>query len=154
MKKDRIKLFIIPITIIILSLMNCSNIKGKQMENGKIPNKVIYIEQLEEMFNRMETNSKWDFKKPMLWGYFFTNKEPTLLEKAKIELVKDGYRFVDIYKSTPEEADRNDLWWLHVEKEEIHTPQSLDKRNDQLYVFADKMGLESYDGMDVGPIKK
>jgi hypothetical protein len=45
------------------------------------------------------------------------------------------------------------LWWLYVEKEEVHTPQSLDKRNDEFSLLADKLGLDSYDGMDVGPIQ-
>ena len=88
----------------------------------------------------------------MLWGYFFTHQEPKLLEKARDELVSKGYRFVDIYLSDRENENDPDMYWLHVEKIEIHTPESLDKRNDEFYIFADRLGLDSYDGMDVGPV--
>jgi hypothetical protein len=33
-----------------------------------------------------------------------------------------------------------------------HTPESLDKRNDEFYLFAAKHKLDAYDGMDVGPL--
>ena len=45
-----------------------------------------------------------------------------------------------------------DLWWLHVEKTEVHTPDSLHERNQALYRFAEEHGLDGYDGMDVGAI--
>jgi hypothetical protein len=118
----------------------------------RVPNKSITLDQLREMFANMGTKSKWDTSKPLLWGYFFTDSQPELLETAKNELVAKGYRFVDLYQSKPE-GPGDVLWWLHVEKEEVHTAKSLDKRNDEFYIFADQLGLGSYDGMDVGPIK-
>ena len=90
----------------------------------------------------------------MLWGYFFTHHEPKKLNEAKVILVKKGYRFVDIYTDEKQDKNSSELWWLHVEKEEVHTPQSLDSRNDELYLIANKLGLDSYDGMDVGPIQQ
>ena len=65
--------------------------------------------------------------------------------------MKQGYRFVEIFLSEKEDPDEPDLWWLHVEKIEIHSSDSLHERNQLLYEFADEHGLESYDGMDVGP---
>lgn len=38
-----------------------------------------------------------------------------------------------------------------TEREEHHTVDTLDRRNAELYLLADELGLESYDGMDVGP---
>ena len=38
------------------------------------------------------------------------------------------------------------------EPEELHNVESLDARDQELYRFAEEFGLESYDGMDVGPI--
>ncbi len=84
----------------------------------------------------------------MLWGYFFTNHDPSKLELAKEALVSKGYRFVSIHRSDKE--SESGLFWLHVEKIEQHTPASLDKRNDELYIFAHQIGLDTYDGMDVG----
>jgi hypothetical protein len=158
------------IIVVLLFISSCSNeeniqsiekvqsvnTKQKGEENKmmeKIPNKVITIEQLEKMFSDMKNSQKMDISKPMLWGYFFTSDNLSLLEPAKKELVKKGYRFVNIHKSDPSKEDKNGLWWLHVEKEEFHDSKSLNKRNDEFYIFANKMGLRSYDGMDVGPIQ-
>ncbi|WP_321495051.1 ribonuclease E inhibitor RraB [uncultured Desulfobacter sp.] len=118
-----------------------------------IPNKSISLDQLNDMFEKISENTDWNMKEPKLWGYFFTNDDPSLLAKAKEILVSKGYRFVDLYMSEKQNEKDPDLWWLHVEKEEIHTPKSLDKRNDEFYIFAHQMKLKSYDGYDVGPIK-
>ena len=40
---------------------------------------------------------------PMLWGYFFTHHETTLLVKAKDHLIDRGYVFVNIYLSEKED---------------------------------------------------
>ena len=69
------------------------------------------------------------------------------MRKAADHLAKTGYRVVDIVKM--DEAGTNRL---HVEKEETHDPKSLTLRNAQLTKFAALFGLDSYDGMDVGPI--
>jgi len=85
-------------------------------------------------------------------GIFFTHHEPKALEPIRNELATEGYRFVDLYQSDDEDQDDPPLWWLHVEREEIYTPQSLDQRNDTLYLLAARHGVDSYDGMDIGPI--
>ncbi|GHB97049.1 ribonuclease E inhibitor RraB [Cerasicoccus arenae] len=126
-----------------------SNLFGANQEKV-IPNKVITLEKLEEMFERMKETPGWDLDAPLLWGYFFTNDEPQKLEKTKEILEKKGYRFVDIYISDKENESDPDQFWLHVEKVETHSPQSLDKRNDEFYLLAHELGLKSYDGMDVG----
>lgn len=119
-----------------------------------VPGKKIYIEQLNEMFANIAENTDWDTSGDMLWGYFFTHNEPTKLEKAKDILLSKGYSFVDIYLSDKDEQDEPDVFWLHVEKVETHSPSSLDERNNELYIFANEFGLDSYDGMDIGPVGK
>jgi hypothetical protein len=100
--------------------------------------------QLEVMFKNMREGAPWNVDGPLLWGYFFTNKQKAPLEDAAKVLAARGYRVVEIY--------RNDkAWWLHVDKVERHTVDSLDERNAEFYAFAKQQGLESYDGMDVGP---
>jgi hypothetical protein len=42
---------------------------------------------------------------------------------------------------------------LHVERVEAHTPQTLFARNAEFYLLADEFEVESYDGMDVGPVE-
>lgn len=121
---------------------------------SEIPGKNIYINQLEEMFLNIRENTDWNTSGNMLWGYFFTHNEPTKLEEAKEVLISKGYTFVDIYLSDKEEPSEPDMFWLHVERIETHSPRSLDARNDELYIFAHEFGLDSYDGMDVGPAAK
>jgi len=140
------------ITAILLSLIIIASpvVYGAEME--EIPGKAITLEKLEEMFQNIENNDEWDMTNNMLWGYFFTHSEPSKLEEAASILFKKGYKVVDIYQSDKEEENEPDMYWLHVEKIETHTPDSLDKRNNEFYIFANDFGLESYDGMDVGPV--
>ena len=113
---------------------------------------VITREQLVEMFESIADGGKWDMSRPMLWGYFFTDPDRASLERVVPLLEKQGYRFVEIFLSEKEDPSDSDLWWLHIEKVEVHTPDTLNARNQVLYAFADEHGLASYDGMDVGPV--
>ncbi|MES2505346.1 MAG: ribonuclease E inhibitor RraB [Verrucomicrobiota bacterium] len=115
--------------------------------------KTITLEMLQKMFRNIFDKTDWNMLENMLWGYFFTHHEPEALVKAKDLLVAQGYRFVDIYQLDEADDHGNRPWWLHVEKEEPHTPATLDARNDELYQFAHDQGLDSYDGMDIGPIQ-
>ena len=134
--------------IIVLFLLSFSlSAEDKVMDN--IPNKNISIEQLDELFKNIPDNEQWDLSKPLLWGYFFTDIDPNKLELVKPKLQAMGYTIVDIFQAEKEEDDA-DLFYLHIEKPEIHNSQSLDKRNDEFYIFAYQNGLDSYDGMDVG----
>lgn len=107
--------------------------------------------ELEGMFKSISASTDWDLKKPLLWGYFFTDKSKDKLKVVGSLLEKEGYRFVDIYQAKDENGKALDYWWLHVEKVEVHSADSLHERNMNFYKFADQQGLESYDGMDVGP---
>ena len=40
-----------------------------------------------------------------------------------------------------------------MQRVEAHSVDSLFARNEQLYEFATEHGLDSYDGMDVGPVR-
>ena len=120
----------------------------------QIPEKKIYIEQLEEMFSNIKSDTDWDTSGDMLWGYFFTNSDPAKLETVKELLVSQGYRFVDIHLADKNEPNDSDIYWLHVEKVETHSPKSLDEINDKFYTLAHEFALDSYDGMDIGPVGK
>lgn len=125
---------------------------GNQMK--EIPGKSISLESLESMFNNIQKETEWDISKALLWGYFFTHNEPKKLEEASIILESRGYKIVDIYLSDKDEESEPNLFWLHVSKVEIHTPKTLDEQNNEFYIFAHDFGLDSYDGMDVGPVGK
>ena len=111
---------------------------------------MIPIKQLEDMFQNIRAKSpSWNINGDMLWGYFFTDPDPKKLEAVKKHLVELGYHFVNLYPT-----DDNSTNFLHVEKIEHHTPQSLYERNKGFYLIAEQFGIASYDGMDVGPAGK
>jgi hypothetical protein len=108
-------------------------------------------EKLVAMFEQIEHGAKWDMTKPKLWGYFFTNPTRGPLENAASLLTAKGYRLVDIHLAKKKTATDPDVWWLHVERLEVHSVDSLDMRNHEFETFAHDSGLANYDGMDVGP---
>ncbi|QLG87106.1 ribonuclease E inhibitor RraB [Chitinibacter bivalviorum] len=112
---------------------------------------MITLEQMEEMFASIRENTDWDLAQPLVWGYFFTDKSDEKLASVIPLLEAQGYRFVDLFIPQLDEGVEEYLV-LHVEKEEIHTPQSLFERNQQFYDFVSEQQLLSYDGMDVGPL--
>lgn len=106
----------------------------------------IQIGQLEAMFSDMRAKTKWNVDGPLLWGYFFFDRNPAKLKQAAAELERAGYRLVSL-----DQAEGKPLYRLHVEKMEAHTAASLHARNTEFYLLAERHSLASYDGMDVGP---
>ena len=106
--------------------------------------------QLQDMFDSISESTDWDMSGDMLWGYFFTDSDKSALEQAAPILEEMGYSVKSIYLSDKESEDEPDLWWLHVEKVEAHSVDSLNATNLVFYEFAEKHGIDSYDGMDVG----
>lgn len=113
---------------------------------------MIELEQLEEMFASIAKEAKWDMSQPMLWGYFFTDRSREKLQSIIQPLEKLGCRVVDLYLPDFNEGEEP-YYFLQVEKEEVHSAASLFERNAQFYALAEHHGLDSYDGMDVGPVK-
>ena len=106
----------------------------------------IQLELLEAMFASMRTSTPWNVDGPLLWGYFFFDPSRAKLVQAANELQSAGYRIVGIEQFQGDQRLR-----LHVERVEAHTPATLNARNQELYALAERLGLASYDGMDVGP---
>ena len=104
--------------------------------------------ELIDMFAAISDQTDWDMSGEMCWGYFFTDDSQEKLKICAERLTGKGYHLVEI--SEGDEPD--DPLTLHVEKIEIHSPETLDQRNQELAAVALECGLSSYDGMDVGPI--
>ncbi len=107
---------------------------------------MIELIKLQEMFSEIRANTSWNVDGPMLWGYFFMDRNVEKLERATTRLTAMGYRPVEIH-----EADDGSTLVLHVERVEVHSPQTLFARNEEFYELANQFGLDCYDGMDVGP---
>jgi len=108
-------------------------------------------QQLVEMFSNMRANPSWNVDGPLLWGYFFTSPKQAALEPLAKILADRGYRLVGIYAGDKASPVDPDVWWLHVERVETHTVDSLQARNIEFYGLAGKFSGVHYDGMDVGP---
>ena len=105
------------------------------------------LEMLEQLFAQMREDAPFDPSNELLWGYFFTDSKKDALRPVKDALVKSGYREVALYLT-----DDKATYILHVERVEKHTPESLHARNLEFYALAEQHGIDSYDGMDVGPV--
>lgn len=103
------------------------------------------------LFDDAAEGADWDMTQPKLWGYFFYDPVAEKLGDATYGLEEMGFRFVRVFLPEVEEGEEV-LYVLHVEREEVHTPESLHALNGQLEAYAEKHGLAGYDGMDVGPI--
>ena len=112
---------------------------------------MISRQNVQEMFDETRAKAKWRIDDVCCWGYFFTDYDRLKLMNAMKVLEGKGYRVVGIMEPSPQDDDQR-LLMLHVEKDEVHTVESLLARNDELYGVARTLGLRSYDGMDVGPV--
>ena len=111
---------------------------------------MIQIEQLEEMFESIRANGSCDLEQPCLWSYFFTDSDRERLIAVAPELERLGYTVAGLLEPSPEDDDQETIY-LRFDRVERHTVSSLNQRNHELYAFAAKHGLASYDGMEVGP---
>lgn len=108
------------------------------------------IADIKAMFANIRENTDWDLGGPLLWGYYFVHSTPDRLQPLAEALAAQGYTVVQQYEQEGEEGDAP-FHVLHVERVEIHDEASLDQRNQALAALASQMGVEDYDGMDVGP---
>jgi len=111
---------------------------------------MITREQLLELFESTRATARWSIDDICLWGYFFTDADREKLLRAGADLEARGFRVVGILDPSPDDDDQETLF-LHVEREERHTVDSLLALNADLHAFAEQHALGSYDGMDVGP---
>jgi hypothetical protein len=72
---------------------------------------------VEGMFKNIRQKGKWAIDGPMLWGYFFVDRDRAGLARARSELERRGYRFVQILESN----GKDDPLILHVERIEVHS---------------------------------
>jgi hypothetical protein len=109
---------------------------------------MIELSQIEEMFANVRSQTDWSIDSEMVWGFFFTDTETSRLEAAAQDLESQGYRIVSIHPAEEDEGS----YVLHVEQEAAHTPQSLYDLSLRFAELAERHGLQSYDGVDVGPL--
>jgi Regulator of ribonuclease activity B len=103
------------------------------------------LETAAEVFKRMHGDG-WDTSSPLKWGYFFfhSSRDPLLELRKALEDV--DYHFEELHETDDSE------WVLQMSKAEVHTPESLHKRNLKFNELVEQWGIDLYDGWDVGKI--
>jgi len=104
-------------------------------------------ERLTKTLKNIRKETKWQLEGPMLWGYFFLDDDLPRLTKVLEELERDGYRFVEIIARKSSRG----TFLLHVQRVEALSADALRKRNQTFCALADRMGMRSYEGMEVAP---
>lgn len=106
-----------------------------------------------EIFNDAKTEDGWDLSEEMLYSYYFVDADVDKLEKLGLKLEADGYDFVDIFELGDEETEKSTgEYLLHIDKIEVHTPESLAQRNVEFKRLAEEYELKTYDGWEFGEV--
>jgi hypothetical protein len=111
---------------------------------------------IEDMFqgarrDRRSGRANWDIDDVCRWSFFFVDGDRDKLIRAGLALEPAGYELVGLLEPSDGEEDQETIY-VRLDRVEKHTVDSLLSRNDELYAFAERFGLTSYDGMDVGAV--
>lgn len=111
------------------------------------------LEGIREIFADAKTEDGWNLEEEMLYSYYFVDESIDKLEKLGLHLEKEGYDFVDIFELGDEETSKSTgEYLLHIDKVEIHTPETLAQRNVEFQKLADEYELKTYDGWEFGEV--
>jgi hypothetical protein len=116
---------------------------------------MITLQQLEAFFVETRATheagrSSWSIDDECRWSYFFVDPDREKLLPIADHMEPLGYEIVGMLD--PEESDDNPVYYLRVDRIEIHSPASLYERNRTMYAIAAQFGVSDYDGMDVGAV--
>lgn len=111
------------------------------------------LDGIREIFAEAKQEDNWKIDEPMLYSFYFVDKSVEKLEKLGLKLEADGYYFVDIFELGDEETEKSTgEYLLHIDKIEIHTPESVAQRNFEFQKLANQFEIETYDGWEFGEI--
>lgn len=111
------------------------------------------LEGIRKIFDEARREDDWNLNEEMLFSYYFVDKDVDKLEKLGLKLEADGYDFVDVFELGDEATDESTgEYLLHIDKIEIHTPESLAERNVEFQRLADEFEIETYDGWEFGEV--
>ena len=109
------------------------------------------LEGIRQIFAEAKQQDNWDTNEPMLYSFYFVDEDPDKLEELGLELEEKGYDFIGVFELGDEETEEaTGEYLLHIDKEEVHTPESLAQRNVELQKIADEHEVQTYDGWEFG----
>lgn len=106
---------------------------------------------IEDMFDHIRNNedAPFDLDSECLWSYFFTDTDQEKLLAACTPLESEGFTVIGFLEPDPE-AEGDPVYFLRIDRIEMHTVDSLMELNQWFYALASEYNLLSYDGMEVG----
>jgi hypothetical protein len=111
------------------------------------------LEGVREIFEEARREDNWNLDEPMLYTYYFVDTDVDKLEKLGNYLQEQGYDFIDVFELGDEETNESTgEYLLHIDKVEVHTPESLAQRNAEFARLAEEFGVETYDGWEFGEL--
>jgi hypothetical protein len=111
------------------------------------------LEGIKEIFADAKREDNWNLDEEMLYSYYFVDKSVDKLEKLGLKLEADGYDFIDVFELGDEDTNESTgEYLLHIDRVEIHTPESLAERNVEFSKFAEEYEIETYDGWEFGEV--
>lgn len=105
---------------------------------------------IKTFFEDLAKSDKFDENSNLLWGFFFLDTNKEKLKKISEKLSSINLEFVDIFEAEMEDNSLPKEYYLHLQKKEHHTEESLLQRNEYLYQIAKEFQINAYDGFDVG----
>ncbi|HLM02216.1 MAG TPA: ribonuclease E inhibitor RraB [Pyrinomonadaceae bacterium] len=111
------------------------------------------LETIREIFAQAKQEDNWNLDEPMLYSFYFVDESIENLEKLGLHLEEEGFDFVDIFELGDEETgESTGEYLLHIDKTEVHTPESLAERNVRFQKLADEYEIGTYDGWEFGEV--
>lgn len=111
------------------------------------------LEGINELFEAARTEDGWNLDEEMLFSYYFIDTDVDKLEKLGLKLDEEGFDYIGVYELSEEDSDEpSGEFMLHIDKTEIHTPESLAQRNVELQKLAEENGIDTYDGWEFGEV--
>ena len=111
------------------------------------------IEGIKQIFDEAKREDNWDTSEPMLYSYYFVDKDADKLDSLGIALEEKDFDFIGVYELGDEKTDESTgEYLLHIDKVEAHTPESLAQRNVEFQRLADEYEIETYDGWEFGEV--
>ncbi len=108
---------------------------------------------IEQIFAEARTEDNWNLDEEMLYSYYFVDKDVDKLDKLGNFLNEKEYDFIDIFELGDDDTgEPTGEYLLHIDKEEVHTPQSLAERNVEFSKLAREYEIEHYDGWEFGEV--
>jgi hypothetical protein len=111
------------------------------------------LEGIRKIFDDAKSEDNWNMNEEMLYSFYFVDEDVDKLEKLGLKLEEDGYDFVDIFELGDDETEESTgEYLLHIDKVEIHTPESLAQRNVEFAKLAEEYEIKTYDGWEFGEV--